>query len=252
MAMELKGSCRVRLLEGGVVGLDEDCRDRRTTRRKRWRGRGAGVRRGEELLDLGRESGFSWQYHLVNWPTVCRPKEVGGLGLLNTKKMNQALLLKWIWRLYQEEDTIWAKLIRAKYRDADDIFSGSGQGGSPFWKSLHKVKHLFKVGAKHLVRDGACTNFWLDRWIDTRPLKESFPALFAICDDEAVSVAQALQGEGLAIRFRRAFDHACTTQRSDLCDMVDDVGLVHGKDQIRWHLENSGIFLVKSLYFKLS
>jgi hypothetical protein len=104
MAMELKGSCRMRLLEGGVVGLDEDCRDRRTTRRKRWRGRGAGVRRGEELLDLGRESGFSWQYHLVNWPTVCRPKEVGGLGLLNTKKMNQALLLKWIWRLYQEED----------------------------------------------------------------------------------------------------------------------------------------------------
>jgi hypothetical protein len=75
-------------------------------------------------------AGPKCKYHMVNWPTVCRPKEVGGLGLLNTKKMNLALLLKWVWRIYQEEDNIWAKLIRAKYQDADDIFSGSGQGGS--------------------------------------------------------------------------------------------------------------------------
>jgi hypothetical protein len=32
---------------------------------------------------------------------------MGGLGLLNTKKMNIALLTKWIWRLYQEEENIW-------------------------------------------------------------------------------------------------------------------------------------------------
>jgi hypothetical protein len=66
----------------------------------------------------------------------------GGLGLLNTKKKNIALLLKWVWRIYQEEYTIWAKLIRAKYHDATDFFSGSGHGGSQFWKILHKVKHL--------------------------------------------------------------------------------------------------------------
>jgi hypothetical protein len=83
------------------------------------------------------QSKFYWEwvgpkrkYHMVSWPTVCRPKEDGGLGLLNTKKMNLALLLKWAWRIYQEEDNIWSKLIRAKYQDADDIFSGSGQGGS--------------------------------------------------------------------------------------------------------------------------
>jgi hypothetical protein len=62
---------------------------------------------------------------------ICRLKEIGGLGFLNTKKMNMALLLKWVWRLYQDEDS-WAKIIRAKYADASDLFAGTGQGSSQF------------------------------------------------------------------------------------------------------------------------
>jgi hypothetical protein len=60
-----------------------------------------------------------------------RPKTMGGLGLLNKKKMNIALLLKWIWRLYQDEDTIWTQILRAKYQNASSILTGSGQGGTP-------------------------------------------------------------------------------------------------------------------------
>jgi hypothetical protein len=45
-------------------------------------------------------SGPKLKYHLVNWPTVCIPKTMGGLGLLNTKKMNIAPLPNWVWRLY--------------------------------------------------------------------------------------------------------------------------------------------------------
>jgi hypothetical protein len=37
--------------------------------------------------------------HMVDWDTVCRPKAFGGLGILNTKRMNIALMVKWIWRL---------------------------------------------------------------------------------------------------------------------------------------------------------
>jgi hypothetical protein len=113
------------------------------------------------------------------------------------------------------------------------------------------VKHLFKVGAKHLVRDGARTNFWLDWWKDETPLKEKFQLLFAICDDDAISVATALQGEGLALRFRRSLDQEGTRQWRELCALVADMELVQGKDKISWHLENSGKFSVKSLYAKL-
>jgi hypothetical protein len=114
---------------------------------------------------------------MVNWPTVCRPKTMGGLGLLNTKKMNIALLTKWIWRLYQDEDNIWSRVIRAKYPDANNLLQGSGQGGSQVWKNLHKIKHYFAMGAKFLVRDGGRTRFWLDWWIGDAPLQASFPCL---------------------------------------------------------------------------
>jgi hypothetical protein len=39
-------------------------------------------------------SGPKCKLHLLNWSVVCRPKECGGLGILNSKKMNIALLMK--------------------------------------------------------------------------------------------------------------------------------------------------------------
>jgi hypothetical protein len=58
-------------------------------------------------------TGNKRKYHMVNWPSVCRPKSSGGLGLLNSKKMNIALLSKWVWKLYQDDESIWATIIRA-------------------------------------------------------------------------------------------------------------------------------------------
>jgi hypothetical protein len=48
-----------------------------------------------------------------------------------------------------------ARLLRAKYMRHGDFFRSKGAGGSQFWKSLHKIKHMFKWGAIHSwVMDG--------------------------------------------------------------------------------------------------
>src|SRR5438128_2196884 len=67
-------------------------------------------------------SRFSWEgprdehkYHTVWWASLCRPKDVGGLGIINTIIMNIALMLKWVWRLLSGDDSLWANLMRAKY-----------------------------------------------------------------------------------------------------------------------------------------
>jgi hypothetical protein len=118
--------------------------------------------------------------HLLNWPAVRRPKDCGGLGILNSRKMNVALMLKWVYKLYQNDNPIWKHILRAKYNSVDDIFADSGRGGSQFWRSLHKIKHLFKLGAKHVILNGRRTQFLLDTWTGDRALKDRFPLLFSI------------------------------------------------------------------------
>lgn len=50
---------------------------------------------------------FYWQgmqkkkkkYHMMSWRAMSRPKDFGGLGFLETRKMNISLLAKWIFKL---------------------------------------------------------------------------------------------------------------------------------------------------------
>jgi hypothetical protein len=37
--------------------------------------------------------------------------------------MNIALMFKWIWKLYQNAEGLWADLLRAKYLGGEDLFS---------------------------------------------------------------------------------------------------------------------------------
>jgi hypothetical protein len=88
------------------------------------------------------------KYHWVKWSEVCRPKDQGGLGVMNSKLTNIALMVKWVWCIFTEspDNCLWLHILRAKYPRADDMFNSTPQGGSPLWQSIYKVKHFFKLG----------------------------------------------------------------------------------------------------------
>jgi hypothetical protein len=123
---------------------------------------------------------FEWvddqrKYHMVNWATMCKPKVFGGLGIINTKVMNVALLTKWVRKLKQNEQGLWADLIRVKY-----LLATMMTRRSQVWNNIEKIKHIFKVGVKFHVNNGRWIRLWTDTWTGKDLLCDRFPNILAI------------------------------------------------------------------------
>ena len=54
------------------------------------------------------------KHHLVKWEAIIITKKEGGLGIKNLKAQNKSLLLKWLWRLVDEQG-LWKEIIIARY-----------------------------------------------------------------------------------------------------------------------------------------
>ena len=56
----------------------------------------------------------SLQLSWVDWNTVCRGKEVGGLEVRRIREFNIALLGKWCWRLLEERESLWFTVLSVR------------------------------------------------------------------------------------------------------------------------------------------
>jgi hypothetical protein len=113
-------------------------------------------------------------------------------------------------------DGLWADIIRAKYLVGRDLFDGRvPTRGSQFWNFIQKIKWYFKLEAKHEVRNGRRTEFWLDWWTGRGPFMARFPRLFSCCTDTLISVFDARPWEGnpevWGLEFRRQFGLALSS-----------------------------------------
>jgi hypothetical protein len=107
-----------------------------------------------------------FKYHMVKWENVCLPRDFGGAGIINTRHLYEALMLKWVWRMQNlEEDDTYCKLLKAKYFPNNAFMRTKGTGGSQFWKGVQKVKNKIRWGAVNQVNNGEQTLFWGDTWM---------------------------------------------------------------------------------------
>lgn len=111
------------------------------------------------------------QIHLVNWQHVCRPKEFGGQGIKKLSFMNQSFLIKLGWRLISEPQSLWSKLLIAKYgggRELTQLFQHKA-GASHIWRAL--VTNVATMGTlRWVIGDGSVVKFWTDSWLGDSPL----------------------------------------------------------------------------------
>ena len=76
----------------------------------------------------------------ISWEKCCSAKEKRGLGLKNIETFNTALIGKWLWRALIEKDSLWVKVLEAKYGSADQWLSPENNvKGSPWWMDLRKI-----------------------------------------------------------------------------------------------------------------
>ena len=83
---------------------------------------------------------------LLNWKKVCKCKKFGGLGIINLRDFNKALLLRLWWKLLSELNRKWALLVSHSYRPLTGWWSDrctNGTSSSPFWKGIRSVKDIF-------------------------------------------------------------------------------------------------------------
>ena len=119
----------------------------------------------EKLDKINRD--FLWgstsekrRLHLVCWNKIIRRKEEGGLGIQAAKFKNLALLAKLNWRLNQEKDSIWAKVILRKYCSVERrrVREPDRLPCSPNWRAIKAGFQTFADGICWGVGNGERIN----------------------------------------------------------------------------------------------
>ena len=105
---------------------------------------------------------------------------------------------------------------------------------------------------KYVVRSGSRTVFWTDWWISAEPLSNTFPRLFAVCTNPHILVAEVFAPDSQGITFRRSLDHEGMAHWHDLMVVLDSVVIRESRDEVRWALDQSGVYSVSSMYRQLS
>jgi hypothetical protein len=128
---------------------------------------------------------------LAAWEMLIKPKDKGGVGLVNFKNKNQALLMKYLDKFYNKADIPWVSLLWDSYY-AESVPHATKLCGSFWWRDIFKLVEDFRALSSIKPGRGDTIIFWSDKWkFDDSlvPLSERFPRLFSYVLDQHMSVA---------------------------------------------------------------
>jgi hypothetical protein len=199
----------------------------------------------------------------VKWDDICKPKKEAGLGIRELRLMNLSLLAKWRWKLLSHEKEVWKDVIMAKYGAVYVGLENFGdiqvsRSASFWWRdicSLDKNTNWFGGAVEKCVRNGALTLFWSAKWLGTTPLKQRFPRIFSISNQQLNSVSNMGSWlDGLwrwEFTWRRNFFDWEIPLLQDFLGFVNDFVPTDGEDVWLWREDKEVGFTVKNCYFLL-
>jgi hypothetical protein len=137
----------------------------------------------------------------IDWDTICRPIEEGGLNIKNLETQNICLLLKFIYKLHTSYDGSWAKWIRSTVYRGNKRLGDKISTCSNSWRYLMTLIQLYRDLTIVKIENGCHTSFWLDSWLKNKPLSIQFLALFSHVQQTNIIVAECFSEIGWQLRF---------------------------------------------------
>lgn len=127
---------------------------------------------------------------LAKWNMVCKPKDEGGLGVLNLRVQNVALLMKHLHKFYNHADVPWVNLIWQAYHPNHSVPHASSPRGSFWWKDCMSPTDIYRSLTSCLAGKGDTTLLWKDIW-NGDIMQRKFPKLHTFAYDDNISIMNA-------------------------------------------------------------
>jgi hypothetical protein len=160
---------------------------------------------------------------------ICKPKANGGLGVLDFKLQNEALLLKHLHKFFNREDLPWVNLVWNYYPEG--VPHASKLCGSFWWRDVMKLSELYRSVTSVNIKDGITTLFWADKWNGVCP-QERFPRLYSYTVNQTLSVKEALLMSDIVDLFERPLSQQAAMELVELQGLIQTVVLQpEGKDE---------------------
>jgi hypothetical protein len=156
---------------------------------------------------------------LIAWTTVCKPKDQGGLGILNLDTQNNALLLKNLHKFYNRLDIPWVNLVWSSYYSQGQL-PGNHLEGSFWWKAHLKLLDKFKGISRCHIGDGKSTLFWTDLW-ESECIMHKYPHLLTFAKSTDLSVKQVMETEFLEDLFHLPLSQQAFSEFESLENLCD-------------------------------
>jgi hypothetical protein len=116
-------------------------------------------------------------------------KEVGGLRVRRIKEFNSALLGKRSWRLLVDKESLWFRVLSARYGVGGGQLRDCDRTTSLWWRDIAALReHVSRV-----VGNGRVTRFWTDVWVGGLLFGDRFYRLFDLSLNKKLCVFDMCQ-----------------------------------------------------------
>lgn len=102
---------------------------------------------------------------------ICMPKSEGGLAIRNLKDCNRASLLKYIWFLFTDKESLWCRWIHSNFLKRVNFWiSPQPTLCSWAWKKFLQLRPYFRQSFHWKIGNEMQTSLWHDNWLPCGPL----------------------------------------------------------------------------------